>query len=194
MIPGRFLHHLARLVCAARSVEQIVEPALADLQYEWKAVRTISRRAQVLLEGYAAVVIAIGWITSRTFFGNVVSLTWRDGFPMPAMFVVIMLLIGMAESWVRTGTIFSMWGQRLATIETRHLWALIPSLMIGRYWRELTWAARAIWLPVGVTSTLIATQFLPILRGWLPLIVWVLVTTVINAGLKSHVSVIKPSH
>lgn len=97
-----------------------------------------------------------------------------------------MLLIGLSESWIRTGTVWSMWGQRLASIESRHLWGLVPLLVIGRYWEGLSWKARAVWLPVCVVPVVIATPIgpIPILRGWQPLVAWVLVTTLINAGLK----------
>ncbi len=59
MIPGRMLHRLAALMCAARSLERIVEPAIADLQKEYAT--TTAHRAAVLLRGYVAVlrVVAI---------------------------------------------------------------------------------------------------------------------------------------
>ena len=60
MIPGRTLHRLAALICAARSLERIVEPAIADLQKEY-ANAAANRAAWVLLRGYVAVfrVVAI---------------------------------------------------------------------------------------------------------------------------------------
>ena len=53
MIPGRTLHRLAALVCSAKSLERIVEPAIADLQRE--------RRFMAIITSYPAVlrVIAI---------------------------------------------------------------------------------------------------------------------------------------
>lgn len=116
MIPGDTLHRLAALVCHPRSVAQIVEPAIADLQHEWKAARTFGRRAHVLLEGYGTVLIAIG--------------------------------------------------------------------CVGRYWAVLSRQARAAWLPVCVLSGMTLMQVLPSWRGWLPLVAWVLLTTILNAGLK----------
>ena len=58
MIPGRTLHRLASFVCSTKSLERIVEPAIADLQNEYAdavARRAHLRRAKALLRGYAAV-------------------------------------------------------------------------------------------------------------------------------------------
>ena len=39
MMPGRTLHRLATHICSAKTLERIVEPAIADLQKEFAAAR-----------------------------------------------------------------------------------------------------------------------------------------------------------
>ena len=36
MVPGQILHRLAGWLCDRDALEQIVEPLLADLQYQWR--------------------------------------------------------------------------------------------------------------------------------------------------------------
>jgi hypothetical protein len=61
MMPGRTLHRFASRLCSSKTLERVVEPAIADLQKEYAAAGRASRRAWVLLSGYAAIlkVIAI---------------------------------------------------------------------------------------------------------------------------------------
>ena len=61
MMPGRTLHRLATRICSAKTLERVVEPAIADLQKEYAAADRASRRMQILLSGYFAIlkVIAI---------------------------------------------------------------------------------------------------------------------------------------
>lgn len=61
MIPGRTLHCLAACICSARTLERVLEPAIADLQKEYLAVheRHLVRRASVLLTGYSAILRAM---------------------------------------------------------------------------------------------------------------------------------------
>ena len=61
MIPGRILHRLAERTCSAKTLERVVEPAIADLQKEYSDDVNRARRLRVLLAGYAAIlkVIAI---------------------------------------------------------------------------------------------------------------------------------------
>lgn len=56
MIPGRALHRLASLICDKKSVERVVEPAIADLQKECARGGSWVGRASDLLVGYVAVV------------------------------------------------------------------------------------------------------------------------------------------
>ena len=63
MIPGRALHRLAARICSAKTLEHVVEPAIADLQKEYRSGSAVHslRRAWILLAGYCAIlqVIAI---------------------------------------------------------------------------------------------------------------------------------------
>jgi hypothetical protein len=57
MMPGRKLHRLAGRICSPRTLEQVVEPAIADLQREYGDMRLCSplTRACVLLAGYVGI-------------------------------------------------------------------------------------------------------------------------------------------
>jgi hypothetical protein len=57
MIPGTTLHRLAAYICSAKTLERVVEPAIADLQKEYADARLRStlQRAWVLLFSYTAV-------------------------------------------------------------------------------------------------------------------------------------------
>jgi hypothetical protein len=61
MIPGRMLHRVATHVCSAKTIERVVEPAIADLQKEWASSSTADplRRVWILLAGYCAIVKVI---------------------------------------------------------------------------------------------------------------------------------------
>src|SRR5687767_7983268 len=63
MIPGRLLHRLAVRICSTKTLEQIVEPAIADLhkEYHSAAAAHFLRRGRILIAGYCAIlkVIAI---------------------------------------------------------------------------------------------------------------------------------------
>ena len=69
MMPGRTLHRLASLICDAKSLERVVEPAIADLQKEHALCpESKPRRVWILARAYASVwtVIAITAFTSTT--------------------------------------------------------------------------------------------------------------------------------
>jgi hypothetical protein len=61
MMPGRTLHRFATHLCSAKTLERVVEPAIADLQKEYVAADRMTGRVWILLGGYAAIlkVIAI---------------------------------------------------------------------------------------------------------------------------------------
>ena len=61
MIPGVALHRLAAHICSAKTLERVVEPAIADLQKEYASAGAglASRRVWVLLAGYAAILKVI---------------------------------------------------------------------------------------------------------------------------------------
>ena len=58
-MPGRTLHCLATRICTAKTLERIVEPAIADLQNEYEVAAGAFRRARVLLRGYFAILKVI---------------------------------------------------------------------------------------------------------------------------------------
>lgn len=57
MMPGRLLHRLAARLCSAKTLEHVVEPAVADLQKEYalSSVMSAFRRVLILVVGYLAV-------------------------------------------------------------------------------------------------------------------------------------------
>ena len=62
MMPGTTLHRLAAHLCSAKTLERVVEPAIADLQKEYAASSGRAwQRGWILLSGYSAIlkVIAI---------------------------------------------------------------------------------------------------------------------------------------
>src|SRR5688500_839172 len=61
MIPGRTLHRLAARVCSGRTLERVVEPAIADLQKEFLDVNqtNVFRSVTVLVGGYVAILKVI---------------------------------------------------------------------------------------------------------------------------------------
>lgn len=60
MIPGRVLHRLAARICSAKSLERIVEPAIADLQKEYTHSGSGLMRLSALMKGHLAVMTVIG--------------------------------------------------------------------------------------------------------------------------------------
>jgi len=56
MIPGRTLHRLAGRICTTKTLERVVEPAIADLQKEYAGITAAARvlRARTLLRGYVS--------------------------------------------------------------------------------------------------------------------------------------------
>jgi hypothetical protein len=95
MMPGRTLHRLATHICSAKTLERVVEPAIADLQKEYAGADRVWRRAWVLLTGYIAIVkvIAICAVTISPVSDHerrelVRALVWSG-----AMFLVIGILL-----------------------------------------------------------------------------------------------------
>ena len=60
MIPGRALHRLAAGICCAKTLEHVVEPAIADLQREYAIAPGRMHRVRVLMTGYAAIIKVVG--------------------------------------------------------------------------------------------------------------------------------------
>ena len=60
-IPGGLLHRLAVCLCSAKTLERVVEPAIADLQSELAAAQFSPplQRARILVVGYLAILVAM---------------------------------------------------------------------------------------------------------------------------------------
>ena len=69
MIPGRTLHRLAAHICSTHTLEQIVEPAIADFQKEY-ATADKSVRGLALIRGYAAILKVMAICALRVPFTN----------------------------------------------------------------------------------------------------------------------------
>ena len=65
MIPGRALHRIAACICDARSMEHVVEPAIAEFQHECRHARGAGRQIRSLWLGYAALVKVIAMSAGR---------------------------------------------------------------------------------------------------------------------------------
>lgn len=100
MIPGRILHRLAARACSAKSLEHIVEPAIADLQKESAdaAPNNLWRHGRILLTGYSAVleVIAMSAMETSTITDDgrralIRTLFWGLGATVCALGVLVVL-------------------------------------------------------------------------------------------------------
>lgn len=67
MIPGPTLHRLAARLCSAKTLERVVEPAIADLQREYldTAGQSPWRRAWILLGAYYAVLKVLAFTVAK---------------------------------------------------------------------------------------------------------------------------------
>jgi hypothetical protein len=74
MMPGRFLHRLARRLLPTGACESVLEPLLADLQHEWQhPTERLLDRAWRLAHGYWAFWVALGFCGVRTMLRGAVS-------------------------------------------------------------------------------------------------------------------------
>jgi hypothetical protein len=103
MTTGRLLRKWAKRVCSARTMEQLIDPVIADLQHEYartKATRQMLRAGIVLLRGYCAfwIVLAVHLPTMwlhRTIRGLRTSCKESfNGAVMPA--VIAMVIVNVA--------------------------------------------------------------------------------------------------
>jgi hypothetical protein len=98
MIPGRALHRLAAGICCAKTLERVVEPAIADLQKEYGASELHPiRNVYLLLRGYAAILKVIAICTATVSIESdderralVRTLAWSAGL-IVAIFVLMVL-------------------------------------------------------------------------------------------------------
>ena len=58
-LPGTRLHGLLRRLLSPTVVDEVLEPAVADLQYEAEHARTTGERRQVIVRGHLAILRAV---------------------------------------------------------------------------------------------------------------------------------------
>jgi Lipopolysaccharide export system permease LptF/LptG len=104
MTTGRRLRQWATRVCSARTMEQLIDPVIADLQHEYartKATRQLLRAGIVLLRGYGAfwLVLAVhlaAMSLHRTIRGIRTSYVESfNGAVMPAVIAMVILTVAL---------------------------------------------------------------------------------------------------
>jgi hypothetical protein len=102
MIPGRTLHRLAARVCSAKTLERVVEPAIADLQKEYASAvfGSTPQLAWVLLRGYLAILEVMLMCALQTSAADdderralVRMLTWAAGITTCASAVLVLMTV-----------------------------------------------------------------------------------------------------
>ncbi len=120
MIPGRALHHLASLICSTKSLERIVEPAIADLQkeYDRHAASHFLRCLWMLFRGYSAILkvmavcaLGVSVATDEERNGLVRTFAWSLAFMIAAVAMLMLPPLWLSEPGFGS---------------TRHLIQLIP--------------------------------------------------------------------
>ncbi len=181
MIPGRILHRLARQLCSDDFHHRVVEAQLGDLQHEWLGANDARQRATILVRGYGAFWRSLGSWAAGGLQRELLDLTWRDAFPFPGVLATVIVLIKLAETWVRTGAI---WNARFDAIDTRWMWPMVPMALVQRCWPTLS-GVRGFAVYVGVfyvaAVPLTYTDiFREQMRGWIPFVVLLLVLTLVQ--------------
>ncbi len=106
MIPGRTLHRLASLICSTKSLERVVEPAIADLQkeYDASAESHLGRRVWMLIRGYFAILkvmavcaLGISVATDEERNGLVRTFAWSLTFMIAAAALLMLPPLWLSE-------------------------------------------------------------------------------------------------
>ena len=99
MIPGRALHRLAVWVCTGKALAQIIEPAIADLQNEFREADAAGpvKRLRVLSAGYGAilrviVMCALGISAATESDRQVIVRTMGWSFALTTAFTTLLML------------------------------------------------------------------------------------------------------
>jgi hypothetical protein len=99
MIPGRALHRIAARICCPKTLERVVEPAIADLQKEYTeaAAGGATKRVWTLVRGYLAILevtvmcaFGVSAATDDDRRAIVRTIAWT--FALTAMFVAFLML------------------------------------------------------------------------------------------------------
>ena len=132
MLPGDFLHRIARWSCSATTCERVIEPLLADLQREWLSADRPARRAIARITGYVSF-----WQTLIVCGARATPqmLTTRP-FPIAMRTVFLMAFCGVVVSavgWLHTGR-FS-WSEGIETLDPVMFWLTLLCVMLS-HWRS----------------------------------------------------------
>jgi len=178
MIPGRLLHQFARWCCSDEFRSRVVEAQLADWRHEWAMTGGAVAKGIVLGRGYGAFWRALGSGALHGLRGEIRDLTWRDAFPFPGVLATTIVLIKLAETWVRTGAI---WSARFDAIDTRWMWPMVPMALVQRRWPTLSGVRGiAVYVSVFYVSAIPLSYtgvFREQMRGWIPFVVLLAVLT-----------------
>ena len=181
MIPGRLLHRVAMALCSATFCQRVAEPLLADFQHEWREAKGLWQRVSALASGYGAFWCTFVFHAGHVWRNEILALTWRDAFPFPGAYAVLVVLIAVSNDWVRTGTIGNIWS---VSIDSRPSWAMVP-LVVAQRWISLTSGIRILLigsmlaLP-GATFLWSVDVFRTLLRGWVPFAIVLLVIMLVQ--------------
>ena len=171
MRTGRRLHNWASRLCSARTMEQVIDPVIADLQHEHdqaKATRQTLRTSIVLLRGYCAfwtvltVHIPAMWL-HRTISGFRIS--HRESFlrsVVPAaiaMVIVNAVLIVEPARSINQRELLDVWLLILLlpqTIPFSIPLSIFTGIVWGLRWQPVTAQVRRMVLIFGIAGTLLS--------------------------------------
>ena len=181
MIPGRTLHRLATTLCSPAFCERVVEPLLADFQFEWLFAKGRWYRALALVSGYAAFWRAFSAHTLRASGQGLLQWTWRDAFPFPGILALFTVSLSLSHAWVTTGSVLN---ARFDRIDTRNLWLMLPVFVIHR-WLPINSGMRALVVhsaAFGIFALLLGRmgELRPFMRGGAAFLVYVVVMVLVQ--------------
>jgi len=132
-MPGRLLHRLAQVTFSARTVEQVLDPLLADFAAEWSAAAGF-QRALVRLRGYAAFWTAALWCAAQGVareFTVPASRAERIVLFQASVWLAFSLALGAALSWVRAGVVTP--EALLESLRYTPAIATVPAIVVARF-------------------------------------------------------------
>ena len=118
----------------ADTCERILDPQLADLQYECARADGRLARAVVLARGYAAFWVALVACVPGAVRGFFATAQLVETSPLLLQFSVLAvfaLSLGAAFSWVKTGAVSGM--DMLSSLRASPVWAFLPAFTAVRF-------------------------------------------------------------
>ena len=193
MIPGRVLHRVATTLCSPIFSERVVEPLIADLQHEWRTAIGLVQALRTLASGYAAFWRALGLHALQVWLSELSCLTWRDAWPFPGAYAILMVSLAMANDWVRTGTVWNVWK---ASIDGSPTWAIVPLALAQRWIPTNGIRNIAIYIAMAypVASVVLSRDVRPFLRGWGPFFIALCVITLVQPKKRAAGSIVETPH